>query len=71
MIEIGVDPSNIEVSKTLIRQKNEDISALRKQLKLPQSENLQEKEIIPQKTENDELMQLVLKITAQIKEMER
>ena len=39
VIETGADPSNTEVAKNLIRQKNEDISALRKQLKLPQSEH--------------------------------
>ena len=46
VIEIGVDPSNIEVAKKLIRQKNEDIDALRKQLKFPQSEHPQAKEIL-------------------------
>ena len=35
VIETGADPSNTEVAKKLIRQKNEDIAALRKQLKLP------------------------------------
>ena len=70
VIETGVDPSNIEVSKTLIRKKNEDIVALRKQLKLPQSEHPQAKEILQQQKEKDETMQLVLKMTTQIKEME-
>ena len=37
---------------------------------MPQSENPQAKEILQQKTENNELKQLVLKMTAQIKEME-
>ena len=35
VIETGFDPSNTEVSKKLISQKNEDIDALRKKLKLP------------------------------------
>ena len=35
VIEIGVDLSNIEVAKNIIRQKNKYISTLRKQLKLP------------------------------------
>ena len=43
VIEAGGDPANIEGEKVLIKQKNEDIAALRKQLKLPQSENSQAK----------------------------
>ena len=70
VIEVGADPANMEVAKALIKQKNEDIATLRKQLKLPQSENPQEKEIPQQKTENDELKQPVHEMTAQIKEME-
>ena len=46
VIETWMDPSNIEVAKALIKQKNQDIAALRKQLKLPQSEHPQEKEIL-------------------------
>ena len=59
MIEERGDPANIEGAKVLIKQKNEDIVALRKHLKLPQSENSQEKEILQQKIDNDELKQLV------------
>ena len=35
VLQIGVDPSNIQVAQALIKQKNEDIAALRKQLKFP------------------------------------
>ena len=49
VIEAGGDPANIEGEKVLIKQKNEDIAALRKQLKFPHSENSQEKEILQQK----------------------
>ena len=43
VLQIGVDPSNIQVSQGLIKQKNDDITALRKQLKLPQNEHPQVK----------------------------
>ena len=43
VLQIGVDPSNIQVAHTLIKQKNDDITALRKQLKLPPNEHPQEK----------------------------
>ena len=45
VIETGVEPSNTEVAKKLIRKKNEDIVSLRKKLKFPQSEHPQAKEI--------------------------
>ena len=43
VIQIGVDPSNIQVAQALIKQKNDDITTLRKQLKLPQNEHPQAK----------------------------
>ena len=64
VIETGVDPSNTEVAKKLIRQKNEDISALGKQLKLSQSEHPQEREVLQEKKEKEETIQLVLEMTA-------
>ena len=67
VIEVGADPANMEVAKALIKQKNEDIASLRKQLKFPPIGNSQAKEILQQKTQNDELKQIVLKMTGQIK----
>lgn len=67
-IEVGADPANVEIAKAFIKQKNEDIASLSRQLKLPQSEHRQAKEILQQNTENDELSQLVLKMTTQLKE---
>lgn len=63
VIEARGHPSNIEGEKVLIKHKNEDIASLRKQLKLTQSEKSQAKEILQQKTENDELKQLVHQMT--------
>ena len=37
VLQVGYDPSNIQVAELLIKKKNQDIAALRKQLKLPQS----------------------------------
>ena len=56
VLQIGVDPSNIQVAQALIKQKNEDIAALKKQLKLPQHGHPEEKEILQEKTEKDEMM---------------
>ena len=54
----------------MIKKKNEDIAALRKQLKLPQSEHPQTKEVLQDQSEKEEMMKLILQLTAQIKEME-
>ena len=54
----------------MIKKKNDDIAALRKQLKLPQSKHPQTKEILQDQSEKEEMMKLILKLTAQIKEME-
>ena len=43
VLQIGVDPSNIQVAQALIKKNNDGITALRKQLKLPQSEHPQAK----------------------------
>ena len=39
VLQVGYDPANIKAAELLVKNKNEDIAALRKQLKLPQSEN--------------------------------
>ena len=70
VIQTGVDPSNIQVAQALIKQKNEDIVALRKQLKLPQNEHPQAKEIVQEASQKDDMMNLILQMTVQIKEME-
>lgn len=46
ILQIGVDPLNLQDAEVLIKKKNYDIGTLRKQLKLPQSEHPQSKEII-------------------------
>ena len=70
VLQFGVDPSNIQVSQALIKQKNEDIADLRKQLKLPQHEHPQAKEILQEQTKKAEMAKLIPKMTAQVKEME-
>ena len=40
MIKIGYDPTDVKAPEDIIRKKNVDISALRKKLKLPSTEDL-------------------------------
>ena len=35
VIQVGYDPANVKAVEQLVKKKNEDIAALRKQLKLP------------------------------------
>ena len=45
VIKLGYDPSNVNVVEGLIKEKNADLAALRKQLKLPATEDPLAKEI--------------------------
>ena len=67
---MGYDPANVNVAELLLKKKNEDIVALRKQLKLPPSEHPQTKEIMQKQAEKDDMMKIIFQLTGQIKEME-
>ena len=67
ILQVGYDPSNVQVAELLIKKNNDDIAALRKQLKLPQSEHPQTKEILQDQTEKEEMMKLILKLTIRSK----
>ena len=62
VIEIGHNPNDVKATEKLIKKKNEDIVALKKQLKLPHSEHPQTKE---------ETMDLILQLNDRLKEMEK
>jgi hypothetical protein len=54
----------------MIKKKNADIAALRKQLKLPPTKDPQTKEIAEREGEKDEMLILLMDQSAQLKEME-
>jgi hypothetical protein len=70
VLKIGYDPSNVKASEEFIKKKNDDISSLRKQLKLPATEDSHTKEIAETEGEKEELLKLIMEQNAQIKEME-
>ena len=70
VLKIGYDPTNVKAAEEMIKKKNADIAALRKQLKLPPTENPQTKEIAEREGEKDEMLRLLMEQTAQLKEME-
>ena len=70
MLKIGYDPLNVKAADEMLKKKNVDIASLRKQLKLPTTENSQAKEIAETKGEKEELLKLIMQQNAEIKEME-
>jgi len=71
VIKIGYNPSDIKVAEKLIKKKNEDIAALKKKLKFPHSEHPQTNEVLESQTHQEEMMDLILQINTQMKEMEK
>ena len=70
MIELGHNPKDIKAVESLMKTKNEDIVALRKQLKLPPVIHPQTIEVIEKQNE-EKLMDFVLKLNEQLKETEQ
>lgn len=64
IIGLSHNPKDVKALEALIKKKNEDIVALRKQLKLPPLLHPQTAEVIEKKNE-EELMDLVLKLNEQ------
>jgi len=54
----------------MIKNKNDDIASLRKQLKLQPTEDSHAKEIEETEGEKDEMLKLIMEKNAQLKEME-
>ena len=60
VLKIRYDPANIKAVEEMIKKKNADIATLRKQLKLPPTEDPQTKEIAEREGEKDELLKFLL-----------
>jgi len=71
VIELGHHPKDIKATEQLIKKKNDDIAALKKQLKIPQLQHPQTQEVLESQTRHEELMDLVLKLNDQLKETEK
>lgn len=69
-IELGHDLKDVKVAEQLIKKKNDDIAALKKQLKIPPLYHPQTAEVL-EKQKEEELMDLVLKSNDQLKESEK
>ena len=70
IISLGHNPKDIKGIEALIKNKDDDIAALRKQLKLPASRHPQTKEVL-KKNSKEEMMELLLKMNEQLSETEK
>jgi len=70
VIDLGHDPKYVKAIEILIKKKNEDITTLTKQLMFPPLIHPQTVEVIEKRNE-EELMDLVLKLNEQLKEIEQ
>ena len=69
IIELGHDPKDAKGIKALIKKKEEDIFALRKQLKLLITMHPQTTEVVQEKEEED-MMHLLMKMNQRLNETE-
>ena len=65
IVELGHNPKDVKSVTALIKKKDDDIVALRKQLKLPSSRHPQTEEVLKQNSE-EEIMELLLKMNEQL-----
>ena len=71
IIELGHDPKDVKATEKLIKKKNADIAALKKQLKIPPFHHPQTTEVPETQKGQEELIDLVLKLNDQLKETEK
>lgn len=70
VIKLGYHLANINVAEELIKKKNLDIAALRKQVKLPATKDPLAKDIAEIETEKVDMMKLIMDHISQLKKME-
>ena len=70
IIGLGLNPKDVKGIEALIKNKDDDIAALRKQLKLPASRHPQTAEVIKKNAE-EELMDLIMKLNEKLNETEK
>ena len=70
IIGLGHNPKDIKSIEALIKKKDDDIAALRKQLKLPASRHPQTQEVLKESSQ-EEVMEFLLKVTERLSETEK
>jgi len=67
VFKIGYSPKDINVVEEIIKKKNLDIAALRKQLKLPATKDPLTKDIEENETKKANMMKLIIEQNIQIR----
>jgi len=70
VIKVCYDPTNINVAEELIKKKNLDIAALRKQLKFLGTKDPLANHIEETETQKTDMIKLIMEKSAQLKKME-
>lgn len=70
VIKLGYDPGDVKALKEVIKNKNANIAALRKQLKFPFTEHPMKKEIEESEKHNEDMLKLIIEKNIQMKELE-
>jgi len=70
VIKLGYDPSDVKTFEYIIKIKNVDITALKKQLKLPSIDNPQTKDVGQLEKEKEDMFKIFIEQNGQIKEMD-
>lgn len=70
VIKIGYDPKYVNVAEDIIRKNKLDITALRKQLNLPATEDPMTKDIEKGEAQKEDMIKFIVDQNIQIREME-
>lgn len=70
VIKLGYNPKDVKAVEEIARRKNVDITALRKQVKPPSIEEPQAKEVGEFEKEKENMFNIIIKQSSQIKVME-
>ena len=70
VVRIGYDPSDVKAAEAIIKKREMDIVALKKQLKIPATRDPLTKEIEETESQKDKMMKLIIEQSLQIKQME-
>ena len=70
VVKIGYDPTNVEAVEEILKKKNANIAALRKQLKMSTTEDSLTKDIEENEAQKAKMMKLIMEQSAQLKKME-
>ena len=70
VIQIGYDPKTLAMVEEIVKKKNENIAALRKQLNMPATKDSLTKDIEENETQKAEMMNMIIEQVEHIKKME-